>query len=702
MRQFSLSSLRVRLVLVVLTAAIPAFGLILHTAWEKYDDSMSKAREEALRLVRIASQNHRLLLDQAHQLLFALSKLPGLLDPPTCHAVLSELPRRYAGYTNFSVIDPQGNALCSATPLARKANFSDRAWFQTAVRSRGYVISDYLIGRISDKPVIAIAYPIIDAGGEVRAVISSPLRLDWLNQLAAKFELPAGSALTLTNRNGTVLVRFPDPEKWVGKSAKEAAIVRHVLTHEGEGTAELSGIDGIPRSYAFTSLQSGRSPERLYLFIGLAQDRAHAMFRSDLWHNLAWITLASIISLAATWVCGSMLVIQPIQSVVDGVKTIARGDLRARTRLGGVKGEIGQLADAFDEMAHALETRHARAQEAENALRQAHSKYERLIHSIDGIVWEADAASLGFSFVSQQAERMLGYPLSRWTTEPAFWSDHLYTDDREWGIAFRKRAATAKMAQQFEYRLVAADGRIVWVRDIVTAIQEMDRPLKLLGVIIDITEKKHLEKTILEIGDQERQRIGLDLHDSLGQHLTGIAFMSKGLAHKLAKSGLAETEEAEKIADWANHAISQARNLARGLYPVELAQQGLIPALEELVANTQSLFHVSCEFQYHPFMSVPNGVQAMHLYRITQEALDNAIRHGQAKQISISLTALRGRIQLRVSDNGTGLSEESLDPRQGLGVPIMKYRAGIIGGDLEINPGRDGGTIVTCTIPSTT
>jgi PAS domain S-box-containing protein len=703
MPRFSLSSLRVRLILLVFTAAVPAFGLMLQSAREKYNESVSNARAEALRLVRVVSQSHRLLLDQAHQLLFALSELPGLLDPSTCHAILKELPRRYAGYTNFSVIDPKGNPLCSAIPLARKANFADRDWFQTAVRTRDYVISDHLIGRISDRPVIVIAYPITDAGGRVRAVLSSPLRLDLLNQLAANVELPAGAALTLTNRRGMILVRAPAPEQWVGKSAGEAPIVRHVLTHgDAEGIAELPGIDGITRSYAFTSLQSGRSPEKLYLFIGLAQDRAQAMFRADLGKNLAWIAFLSILSLAATWTCGNVLVIRPIESVIRGVRTVARGDFRARTWLGKRKGEIGQLADAFDEMAQTLETRQSRALEAENALKKAHSKYERLIHSIEGIVWEADAASLRFSFVSQQAERMLGCSPERWTGEPAFWADHLHPDDRERAKAFRKRAAWEKTPRQFEYRMIAADGSIVWVRDIVTAIQETDQPLKLLGVIIDITERKRLEEAILEIGDQERQRIGLDLHDSLGQHLTGIAFMSKGLAHKLLKNGLPEAEEAKKIAEWANQAISQARNLARGLYPVELSRHGLIPALEELAANTRSLFHVSCELQVQPSALVPNGVAAMHLYRITQEALDNAIRHGRARRISIHLTAGPGTIELRVRDDGSGVAENGLGRRPGMGIPIMKYRAGMIGGSLEIYPGDDGGTVVTCAAPNPT
>jgi len=133
---------------------------------------------------------------------------------------------------------------------------------------------------------------------------------------------------------------------------------------------------------------------------------------------------------------------------------------------------------------------------SEEALRQSQQQYEQLVNSIDGIVWEGDAQTFEFSFVSRQAERILGYPAERWVSEPTFWKDHIHPDDRDGAVSYCAQATAEKRAHEFEYRMFAADGRIVWLRDIVTVVVENDEPKLLRGLMIDITERKRTEEAL--------------------------------------------------------------------------------------------------------------------------------------------------------------------------------------------------------------
>jgi len=145
--------------------------------------------------------------------------------------------------------------------------------------------------------------------------------------------------------------------------------------------------------------------------------------------------------------------------------------------------EERRLLEAFGEMLTSLHR-------SRQALR---ARYEDLVNSIDGIVWEADARTVAFSFVSRQAERLLGYPISRWVTEPTFWQDHIHPDDRETAMSFCSARTSRGEDHNFEYRMIAADGRAVWLADFVTVVMEQGRPVTLRGIMVDITRRKELE-----------------------------------------------------------------------------------------------------------------------------------------------------------------------------------------------------------------
>jgi PAS domain S-box-containing protein len=227
---------------------------------------------------------------------------------------------------------------------------------------------------------------------------------------------------------------------------------------------------------------------------------------------------------------------------------------------------------------------------------------------------------------------------------------------------------------------------------------ETEEGVLVSSAIRDITERKHLEKTILEISAREQRRIGQDLHDGLGQHLTGIAFMSKVQEQKLAEKDLPEAGDAAKIVNLVNEAIHKTRELARGLLPVVSDAHGLMSALQQWAGEVEDLFAVSCRFQCFTPVLIHDDSMATHLYYIAREAVNNAIKHGHARQIVIRLAADREQGALTIQDDGYGI-ESAVPGDKGMGLHLMNYRARMVGGSLEVQRGATGGTTVTCLFP---
>jgi PAS domain S-box-containing protein len=210
----------------------------------------------------------------------------------------------------------------------------------------------------------------------------------------------------------------------------------------------------------------------------------------------------------------------------------------------------------------------------------------------------------------------------------------------------------------------------------------------------EISERKRLEREILEIAEREQRRIGQDLHDGLGQELAGIALLSKALADKLHESKHPTTAAAVSIAKYSNATIESARQLARGLYPVELKSNGLLLALEDLAVQTSQLFGISCSLTSNETPGVLEKNGEIHLYRIVQECISNAAKHGKATRITIESRADGDGHLFAVTDNGSGLKKKSQGP--GMGMHLMDYRARVIGGQISVREPAEGGCRVEC------
>jgi len=216
-------------------------------------------------------------------------------------------------------------------------------------------------------------------------------------------------------------------------------------------------------------------------------------------------------------------------------------------------------------------------------------------------------------------------------------------------------------------------------------------------MISDITTRKRLERELLEVGERERQRLGHDLHDGLGQHLHALFYMATLLEREIKETSPERAHEAGRLARQLEHGLELTRSLARGLQPVNPVPEGLMAALGDLAERTRALYRLDCHFQARTPVLIYRHSTANHLYRIAQEAVNNAVKHGKPTRILIQLTPMRQRIVLRVRDNGVGIRQGGERVR-GMGLHIMKYRADAISGSLLVQRPPEGGTEVVCAV----
>jgi PAS domain S-box-containing protein len=358
--------------------------------------------------------------------------------------------------------------------------------------------------------------------------------------------------------------------------------------------------------------------------------------------------------------------------------------------------------------------------QAEKELEEKRRDYKELINTIDGIVWEADAATLQFTFVSDQAQRLLGCPAECWSENPTFWVDHLHPEDRLWAVSYCQRLTAQLQDHEFEYRFMTDDGDIVWLRDLVHVVVEDGAAVKLRGIMIDITRQKEseaeierllqaeqasrhraetLSRQLVEVQEAERRYIARELHDEAGQALTSMLFGLRMLEIEgQGRQGVLKgISELKKTAD---QVLNSLHRLAIDLRPASLEHLGLAPALDAYITHVSSHYGLKVQFRR-------NGIDGAHLkpddetalYRIVQEALTNVVRHSRAERVSILLECRDEKIRLVIEDDGVGFEPHKVEEDVHLGLFGMRERAAMLGGSLEIESFPGKGTALYLEVP---
>jgi PAS domain S-box-containing protein len=296
---------------------------------------------------------------------------------------------------------------------------------------------------------------------------------------------------------------------------------------------------------------------------------------------------------------------------------------------------------------------------------------------------------------------------------------HVHPEDRSRIKSLFRQVVNTGSGGRTEYRYLTGDGSIRYIESQSSVVKnDAGQVINVLVVSRDITERKLAEQAmraakeaaeaaleravlaerrIISISEETRERIGQELHDDLGQHLTGVAFLSEVLNKQLSAKNWPEMQSVTRITTLINEAVARTRQLAQGLYPVELKEAGLQAMLGQLAYQLKSIYGVECEVVYDENFVAANSSLAINLFRIAQEAANNAIKHGSATKISITISLTADNCVFEITDNGCGID---LSKHGGLGMHTMRYRATLIGATFSCEPMASGGTRVTVRFPA--
>lgn len=379
-------SLRLRLLGLVVLVLVPWLVLVLYTQADERKAAIASVNGDARRLIRVVASSQTAQIESARQVLTAFVRLPQLHTPDSaaCNAFLAEMLRAYPMYLNLGLAGPDGNILCSALPLVSTVNIADRPYFTRALQTRQFAIGDFQIGRVTYLPTINFAYPVIDAAGDVQAIVFAAQSLNWLAVALANVEFPPGAILVVTDRNGTVLARLPEVGDWIGKTLPEQRLLTAFSSQVNGGVLEADDAQGASRLWAHAPLTAGIN---LHAAIGVPKSVAFADTNRRLIRNLAALGLVTIVALAAAWF-GGKYILRQVDALVAATGKLASGDLGARASVLGGRSELQLLAHAFNSMATTLEARDrelrvaegkTRAAEIELAVTRAHMDVARQI-----------------------------------------------------------------------------------------------------------------------------------------------------------------------------------------------------------------------------------------------------------------------------------------------------------------------------------
>jgi len=710
------SGLRFRLVLLVVLASLPPVGLTLHIARQDRQRQTVALRRHTQDLVKLAARKEDEMIAGTRQLLRAVAESSQVQSARwgNCAKLLRTLFADYPRYANLGVIKTNGDVSASALPLTNSVNLADRSFFQRALAKRDLSIGDYEVGRISGKPSLDLGYPVFDPAGHIQAVVFAALDLDWVNRsdYAVQMQLPEGATWTTIDGKGTILARYPAPEKWlVGEPLPEMPLLKTFLAQKN-GFMEAPDTKGISVFYDFTSTRSVLVAGDVISILSIPRKVLFSEPDRVLTRNLTSVGIVAGLVLVFGWIGSRFLILRPIKALVNFTARLAAGDHSARIGLPRARDELRQLMGAFDQMAEALQQRETERRTADTALQASEMRYRRLFETAkDGIlILNADTGQI--DDVNPFLTDLLGYTREQLLGNK-LWEIGPFKDTAASKSEFRELQREAYIRYD-DLPLETSDGRSINV-EFVSNVYQVDGHKVIQCNIRDITKRKQgegklkesrqrlqtLSRRLVKVQETERRHLARELHDEIGQGLTVAEMNLQAMLQMPGTDALApRLQESLQVVE---HLLEQVHDLSLNLRPSMLDDLGLEPALRWYTERQAARAGLQAIVRVDPLEQRLDPMIETECFRVAQEALTNVVKHAKAHTVTVELTRNEQQLHLSVRDDGIGFDVASLREKAvrgaSLGLLSMEERATLAGGGLQYHATLGQGTEVHAWFP---
>jgi signal transduction histidine kinase len=737
-------SIRSQLLLLVLTVAVPLLGLVLYSAYLEVRLSTKNAYEVTGSLAHLTAAQVTEMLADSERIMAALAERPQIraAGSGNCDPIIYEMPDLFTHYAGTSIVDLTGDIICTSLQSeGPPINLSDRVYFQQVVRDERFTVSDVVRGRLQDRWLVVMAYPIHDLDSKLAGVLTVAIDLISYQATLENLSIPLEGSVTILDSSGNVVGRSAHADRWVGERVADSEVVRRMMASV-DGTTRGTGLDGVERLYSLTHMEG----PGWVVYSGIPAQLLYAPVQGNLIRlGLMAVAIVLLVSMLATYLLWQ--IDRPVRSLVQVANEIAAGNFDSRAPLLKPR-EFREVGLQFNRILNINEQHraqlehHARQLQALSRMGQdvaatleLAALLQRVLQHLNQLLPAEDIAV----FLLEKEELCVVATYGPLATEllgrciPL--NDHLVATviEQQQTVWLQDGGD----ADQFYNHLGIGNG------DRLSALQAV--PLRVgeivLGMLAVIHQQpgafnrdhlhlleaaaswtaiavsnarlfeqvrrgreqmRHLARQVVTAQEEERRRVARELHDEAGQALTALK-----INLELSRQSLPEqlTEVRHGLADaveLTGQTMEQIRRLAHNLRPAALETYGLAEALQALCTDFGSRTHLPITYRASGSPSL-SDTAAITLYRFVQEALTNVAKHAGATKVVVTLRCDASEVRLAIRDNGLGFDmHQVLDDgarQAGIGLAGMRERLDLIGGRLLIQTTVGTGTRLEAHVP---